>query len=68
MRPKIITKSQYKGVSKVRVGGEYRWMMSIMINGVRYSSHHDKEITAAKMYDLAMIRHGKKPQNILKAV
>lgn len=66
MRPKIIAESQYKGVSKVRVGGEDRWMLNIMISGIRYYSHYETEREAGMMYDKAMIRHGKKPCNILK--
>lgn len=68
MRPQRLEKSQYKGVFKIRNNGKIMWLLDVMINGVRYESKHETEIDAAKRYDLAMIRAGKKPANILKAL
>lgn len=67
MRPKRLEKSRYKGVFKIRNNGKEMWLLDVMINGNRYESKHHTEVEAAKTYDLAMIRHGKQPANILKA-
>lgn len=66
MRPKRLEKSQYKGVFKIRNNGKEMWLLDVMINGNRYESKHHTEREAALTYDLAQIRHGNKPQNILK--
>ena len=68
MRAARLEKSQYKGVFKIRNNGKIMWLLDVMINGVRYESKHATERDAALTYDKAMIRHGKKPSNILKKV
>jgi hypothetical protein len=68
MRPKQIKASDFKGVSKIRVGGKYMWLMSGAHNGQRFVCRCETERAAAIMYDKKMIEIGKKPVNILKPV
>lgn len=55
----------YRGVRKGRKG---KWVMRTSVNGIETRTLHDTEREAAISYDMAQIRSGKQPKNILKKV
>lgn len=59
---RTIRKSKFKHVTQVTVEGVLKWQGKI------YQTHKyfDKEREAAKWVDIMLIKHGRKPVNVLK--
>lgn len=61
-----IKDSDYKGVAMYRHKGKDGWWAHWSLGGVRYNQLCESEDEAAKLYDIMMLKQGKKPVNKLK--
>lgn len=62
-------KLKYKGVycpTPREIGRNKEWRARIVVEGEKYDQYYESERAAALAIDKFLIRHGRKPVNILK--